>query len=369
MGHTLNMIVLFSLILVLGMLVDNAIVIVENIYRHREEGEDGIQAAMRGTDEVAVPVITSTITTLVAFAPMLTWPGIVGDFMSYLPVTLIIGLTASLLVALVFNPTFCAHFMAAPRPRSGSDGSRREGRVLAAYRKLMVYLLTPAADQGSRSWFLRNWALPLAFVVLACAGVVLALFAMLLDSQNPAVLAAVSTLLGLASVAFALQGVLWIVWTLLRRTAARKWPAYVTDRRSGTIWSMGALLAATFVAYGLLGRGVEFFPEIEPQQIFVDVEAPSGATLDTSNRIVARIEERTEGTRDKLHVVANVGSKGISVQGGDAFGGGGGASRIASSARRTRSSPWRRCERRCPISRALRSRSTSPKTARRWESP
>jgi multidrug efflux pump subunit AcrB len=321
MGYTLNMIVLFSLILVLGMLVDNAIVIVENIYRHREEGEDGIEAAIRGTDEVAIPVITSTLTTLAAFAPMLLWPGIVGDFMSYLPVTLIIGLTASLVVALIFNPTFCAYFMASPKRKPDEE---REGRFLSRYRRLMAYLLAPAPDEGSRSWFLRNWSLPLAFVVLGSAGMTVALFGMLLQSESAALSSVVATLMGLAGIAFALQGILWLVWSLLR-LLKRSWPAYVTDRRSGTIWGMGALLAVTFVAYGFLGKGLEFFPEIEPQQIFVDVEAPSGATLDTSDEIVRRIEEKTLDAKDKLHVVANVGSKGISIQGGDSFGGGGGA--------------------------------------------
>jgi multidrug efflux pump subunit AcrB len=323
MGYTLNMIVLFSLILVLGMLVDNAIVIVENIYRHREEGEDGVTAAIRGTDEVAIPVITSTLTTLCAFAPMLVWPGIVGDFMSYLPVTLIIGLTASLVVALIFNPTFCAYFMATPKAKLGDD-QPREGKFLSTYRRFMNYLLTPAPDEGTRSWFLRNWALPLAFVVFASSGMVLALFAMLLESRGQALFSIAGALMGFAAVAFALQGILWLLWTALRRTG-RAWPPYVTDRRSGTIWSMGAVLAATVVAYGALGQGLEFFPEIEPQQIFVDVEAPSGATLETSNDLVRRIEERTFDVKDKVHVVANVGSKGMSVQGGDSFGGGGGA--------------------------------------------
>ena len=110
------MVVLFSLILVVGMLVDNAIVIVENIYRHREEGEDGATAASRATSEVVAPVIVSTITTCVAFAPLIFWPGIVGDFICFLPATVIIGLSASLLVALVFNPALCAALMTAPPP-------------------------------------------------------------------------------------------------------------------------------------------------------------------------------------------------------------------------------------------------------------
>jgi multidrug efflux pump subunit AcrB len=322
MGYTLNMIVLFSLILVLGMLVDNAIVIVENIYRHREEGKDGVTAASVGTSEVALPVISSTITTLCAFAPMLIWPGIVGDFMSYLPVTLIIGLTASLVVALIFNPTLCAYFMTVAS--SNGDGSRREGRFLSAYRRLLAYLLEPAVDEGTTSWFVRNWALPLIFVVLASTAASIGLFAMLLESESATLFGIVAVLMGIAGAAFALQGILWLVWSLLRRL--RGGTSYITDRRSGVIWSMGAILAMTFVAYGILGQGVEFFPEIEPEQIFVDVEAPSGATLETSDELVRRIESRTGETDDLVHVVANVGSRGISIEGGDMGGGGGGAS-------------------------------------------
>ena len=81
LGITLNMVVLFSLTLALGMLVDNAIVIVENIYRYMEQGVPRIQAAMKATCEVAYPVIGSTLTTLAAFLPLMFWPGIMGEFM------------------------------------------------------------------------------------------------------------------------------------------------------------------------------------------------------------------------------------------------------------------------------------------------
>ncbi|MBN1360725.1 MAG: efflux RND transporter permease subunit [Sedimentisphaerales bacterium] len=108
LGYTLNMIVLYSLILVLGMLVDNAIVIVENIYRHLELGYRRIDAAILGAREVAWPVVTSTFTTVCAFLPMIRWPGVMGDFMKYLPITLTVGLLASLFVGLVFNPVICS---------------------------------------------------------------------------------------------------------------------------------------------------------------------------------------------------------------------------------------------------------------------
>jgi len=108
LGYTLNMIVLFSLVLVLGMLVDNAIVIMENIYRHLQLGYSRLEAAMLGAREVAWPVTTSTLTTVGAFLPLMFWPGMMGSFMKYLPITLSIGLMASLFVALVFNPTICS---------------------------------------------------------------------------------------------------------------------------------------------------------------------------------------------------------------------------------------------------------------------
>ncbi len=110
MDITLNMVVLFSLTLALGMLVDNAIVIIENIYRYMDQGVTRIQAAMRATSEVAWPVIGSTVTTLAAFSPMIFWPGIMGEFMSYLPITLIVTLSSSLFVAMVINPALAAFF-------------------------------------------------------------------------------------------------------------------------------------------------------------------------------------------------------------------------------------------------------------------
>ncbi len=82
-GMTLNMVVLFSLILALGMLVDNGIVLVENIYRHVEEGKTLVEASIDGTKEVALAVTASTATTVAAFVPLVFWNGIMGEFMGY----------------------------------------------------------------------------------------------------------------------------------------------------------------------------------------------------------------------------------------------------------------------------------------------
>jgi multidrug efflux pump subunit AcrB len=110
-GVTLNMMVLFSLILALGMLVDNGIVVVENIYRLRSEGVGAIKAAKEGVGEVAWPIIASTATTLAAFAPLLFWNSLMGEFMYFLPFTLILVLSSSLFVGLVINPVLAAVFM------------------------------------------------------------------------------------------------------------------------------------------------------------------------------------------------------------------------------------------------------------------
>jgi len=111
MGFTLNIVVLFSLILSLGLLVDNAIVIVENIYRHRQAGKSRIEAALLGTKEIAIPVTTSTITTVAAFFPLIFMPGIAGEFISFLPKTLIVTLSSSLFVALIINSVLCSTMM------------------------------------------------------------------------------------------------------------------------------------------------------------------------------------------------------------------------------------------------------------------
>jgi len=111
LGVTLNVMVLFSLVLALGMLVDNGIVIVENIYRFMDEGYTAKEAVIEGVGEVAWPIISSTATTVAAFIPLALWPGIIGEFMKFLPLTLMIVLTSSLFVALVINPVLAVSYM------------------------------------------------------------------------------------------------------------------------------------------------------------------------------------------------------------------------------------------------------------------
>jgi len=167
---TLNMVVLFSLTLALGMLVDNAIVIIENIYRYMEQGVSRIQAAMQATAEVAQPVIGSTLTTLAAFFPLIFWPGIMGEFMKYLPITLVITLSSSLFVALVINPALTATFAKLKHPSKGAHEPLSADEVQKAGEK-------PVEIKG---FLLRSYASLLAKSLKHRVAVVLISFASLI---------------------------------------------------------------------------------------------------------------------------------------------------------------------------------------------
>lgn len=125
MGITLNMIVLFSLILVLGIVVDDAIVVTENIFRlQQKEDYKPYDASIEGPREVQAPVIVATFTIISSFFPILFYPGIVGEFMKYLPITLIVSLFSSLFVALVLNPVFASQFINYKKEREKAKKSQ-----------------------------------------------------------------------------------------------------------------------------------------------------------------------------------------------------------------------------------------------------
>jgi multidrug efflux pump len=226
LDYTLNTIVLYSLILALGMLVDNAVVIVENIYRQHQEGKGLIQAAQEATSEVGPAVIASTATTLLAFIPLMFWGGFMGDFMKYLPITLIITLSCSLFVGLVINPVVASSFLRLDEKQGKRIGDRLLKHLSARYERSLHWLL----GSGKRR-----------FVFLAV------------------VAAAWVTMLGL---------------------------------------------------FGIFNHGVEFFPDSEPEQIYVEVETPLGTRLDVSDRVVRAIEQRIQGTSDLENYVAEIGTSG-----------------------------------------------------------
>jgi multidrug efflux pump len=160
MGQSINMVVLFSLILAVGMLVDNAIVIVENIYRHHQEGVSLQEASLLGTSEVGLAVVASTVTTICAFAPLIQWPGIIGEFMSFLPKTLIITLSSSLFVALIFNPTICSRFLKSSGPIHKLEAREdRLGPILSRYLRALRFSM-------KRPWTMFGGSLGLLVLII-----------------------------------------------------------------------------------------------------------------------------------------------------------------------------------------------------------
>ncbi|MDX1389897.1 MAG: efflux RND transporter permease subunit, partial [Acidobacteriota bacterium] len=278
LGMTMNMIVLFSLILALGMLVDNAVVIVENIYRFREEGYDQKTAAKLATGEVAMPVIAATATTLAAFAPMLFWPGMIGEFMSYLPLTLIITLSSSLFVGLVINPTICSLFMRLPD----------EPRVHLT--KQFRYAL----------WAVFGLFLVVWLVVQPLTAFLLGLTAVALWQFNRRVLQPAGGWVQDVGV----PRVLVHYERSLRWALRHRWPIVGA--------SVGALVAAVAI-FAVLNAGIELFPEdIPPESVWVQVETPTGTRASATDEFTKRIEEDLagyEGLVDYESVVATTGQK------------------------------------------------------------
>ena len=137
LGFTMNIVVLFGLILVIGMLVDGAIVVVELAERNIDEGKPPAEAFLHASQRMAWPITASTATTLAVFFPLLFWPGVAGQFMFYLPATVIVTLTASLLMALVFVPVIGTLFPARKPPPKTDEGTAPPG----AYRRALRFVI------------------------------------------------------------------------------------------------------------------------------------------------------------------------------------------------------------------------------------
>jgi len=220
LGITLNMVVLFSLTLALGMLVDNAIVIIENIFRFMEQGVPRLQAAIRATSEVAQPVTASTLTTVAAFFPLIFWPGIMGEFMSYLPKTVIVTLLSSLFVAMVINPALAAIFLKLP----------------FGHRMMRKNVTAEEIEQAGEA-------------PIAIRGPMLRVYRKLLIS-------ALNHRLAVLVLSFAAVAAMFMIWML----------------RIG------------------IEKPVEFFPNIEPNSIYINLDVSEGADLEFSDRIAKQVE-------------------------------------------------------------------------------
>ncbi|KEO74745.1 efflux RND transporter permease subunit [Anditalea andensis] len=258
LGVTLNLMVLFSLILALGMLVDNGIVVVENVYRLMQEGKSPVRAAKEGVGEVAWPIITSTATTLAAFLPLAFWDDIIGEFMKYLPITLIIVLSSSLFVALVINPVLTALYMKV----QDINAVKPKRKTLITI--LVLFILSIIS-------YLIGWV---AVGSLLLLGAFLMLF-------NLFVLR---------------KAIRWFqnVFLVKLENLYESTLAYALMGKKPYLFFFGTILLLV-LSIGLLvirAPKVLFFPDNQPSLVNVFIENPIGTDIEATNRFVSELEDR-----------------------------------------------------------------------------
>jgi multidrug efflux pump subunit AcrB len=264
LGYTLNTMILFAMIMGLGMLVDNGIVVVENVYRLMDEEKmPRIQAAKQGIGEIALPIIISTLTTVAAFVPLGLWPGIMGQFMIYFPITLSVVLGSSLFVALFMNSMLVSQFM------------ETDQRIIS------------------------NKSLIKTTIIMGAIGVLIIFVGGVVS--------------GLGSVMLFTIAMLWIYKYFLKRVALKfqKTTLVWLDNKYESFlkYALGGrkpyvfLLGMTFMFFGVLsayfgwsvatGRTeIQFFPENQPNQILVYIEYPQGTSIKKTNEVTRSIEEQ-----------------------------------------------------------------------------
>nr|WP_321221590.1 efflux RND transporter permease subunit [uncultured Psychroserpens sp.] len=263
LGYTMNTMILFGLIMGLGMLVDNGIVVVENVYRLMEdEGMSRVEAAKKGIGEIAFPIIISTATTVAAFIPLGLWPGVMGQFMVYFPITLSVVLGSSLVVAIFFNSVLVSQFMTT------------EDKDMP-----LKQIITISAIIGG-----------IGLIILLVGG----------DYR------------GLGTVMIFTAIMLWVYRLILRKAANRFQNKTLVSlenfyesvlKRSLKGWfpqiiTIGAIILF-FAAIGSFGASVasqrtkiEFFPDNKPNQIIVYIEYPEGTDIKKTNEITSEIETK-----------------------------------------------------------------------------
>lgn len=260
-GFTMNMVVLVAFILVLGIVVDNSIVVVENIYRHFMNTPDLpiLPATKLAVGEVAIPVITGTLTTMAPFAPLLFWPGIMGKFMSYIPATIILTLLASMFVAFVMNPVFAVSFM---KYREGKEGKKLPGvKILIA---VGAILALAAIFYATGTYLIAN---------LVTFGVMLFLFTK------------------------------YIVTPLIKRFQKKVIP-FLSEAYSKTLEfllkgkrpylvlaSTIFLFIFTFFLLGIRTPKIVLFPQGDPSNIYVYLRMPSGTDIEVTDSVTRVMEE------------------------------------------------------------------------------
>ncbi|MGA0030674.1 MAG: efflux RND transporter permease subunit [Flavobacteriaceae bacterium] len=275
LGYTLNTMILFGLIMGLGMLVDNGVVVVENVYRLMDKEKlSRIEAAKKGIGEIAVPIIISTATTVAAFVPLGTWPGVMGQFMIYFPITLSVVLGSSLFVAIFMNSMLVSKFMVVDEKEISFRTLRNISIVFGALGLFMSIVGGPVRGLGN---------LMVVTIVLMWL-YRLFIFKSTISFQNTV-----------------------LVW--LENAYENQLKAALRGRNvyylfAGTI----VLLLLAFMGFGAsIGMGrtkIEFFPDNTPKQVVIYVEYPQGTAIDKTNSLSLEIErEVAQVLSDERYVI------------------------------------------------------------------
>ena len=335
LGYSLNIIVLFSFILAMGIVVDNAIVVIENTYRiYMEQGLPIVDAAKKAAGEVIAPVFAGTLTTVCPFLPLLFWPGLVGEFMKYLPVILIITLFASLFVAYIINPVFAATFM---RKAGDPQVARKNALIYAGvgvFFGLLFHLPNPLIIMGLGltvitgsiifiivlSIFVKkNHPRSAArYSVIFGGGGILTGIILMLDSMpamgNLLIFMAIFVVLYQYAIIHAVN------WFQENAIPAMKngyksiisWSIAKTWHSNVVIWGSFALVIISFMIFG--SRDIRFvqFPDPDPNFVYVYNEMPGGTDIQATDSVTKELEKRvyaTLGDNNPLvkSIISNVG--------------------------------------------------------------
>ena len=272
-GVTLNTMVLFSLVIALGMLVDNGIVVVENVYRLLDEGYSRIDAAKFGVGEVAMPIIASTATTLAAFLPIAFWPGMMGEFMRYLPITLIIVLSSSLFVALIINPMLTSVYMKIKEDEVNFKKILRYSSILFSIGVLFIIGGLSSGIKGLNALGL--------FLILA-------------------------GLLRIINTKLLTPGTEWFQKKFLPKLEKNyeQILQFVLKGKRPRMFFLGtfSLLLFSFMLFAVFPPKVLFFPETPPKQVYVYLEYPIGTDIIETNKLSVEVENKIQEHLKKYEV-------------------------------------------------------------------
>lgn len=263
MGVTLNNMVLFGLILALGMLVDNAIVVVENVYRLHSLGYPIMEATKKGVSEIAYPIISSTLTTLAAFFPLLMWEGMIGQFMKIFPQTLIVVLASSLFVALILNPAFVVAFMKV-------EDINKKIKWKKILRNAAIFAVFAVFFYLSKRYLIGN--------ILATIAIILVL-----------------NLFAFRPLARWFQNK-FLVW--LENAYSRQLRFALTGFKPVMYFAGTSLLliVSIWFYFYVSQPKVVFFPETDPSSIYVTIELPIGTSIDKTDDVSREVESIINST-------------------------------------------------------------------------